>query len=278
MATFELFRYQLLPTSQEPQQDLFGESLTLERIKKQKNSIFWDVLQQIFPFDSPDLLQKVLLAEGGWLVVKLAPRRKAVIHKPDFRSEFVEDWPHVTLFINNDPEVQVVGVSRNQRAFKDPFSVVRKLDRRITRHLTQRGLTVHFQSMYDQTEFWDLMLKQQGNVQKVRFEMIAPNMANISGILKLDLKRLNQESNAQKTTVELEATAGTALQINESDDLIAGCVEYSANGGGDIKVKLRNVKKEIRTSTSIRTFEADEVVFENTTPEFLDHFWKGVLK
>lgn len=198
MATFELFRYQLLPASQEPQQDLFGESLTLERIKEQKNVLFWEVLQQLFPFDSPDLLQKVLLAEGGWLVVKLAPRRKAAIHKPNFRSEFVEDWPYVTLFINNDPEVQVVGVSRNQRAFKDPFSVVRKLERRITRHLTQRGLTVHFQSMYDQMEFWGLMREQRGNVQKVRFEMIAPNMANISGVLKLDLRRLNQEAKPRR--------------------------------------------------------------------------------
>lgn len=278
MATFELFRYQLLPASQEQQQDLFGEHVTLEQLKERKNDIFWEVLRHVIPFESAELLQKVVMSEEHWFVVMLAPKRKAIINKPDFRSELVEDWPHVTLFVNNDPEVQVVGVSRNQRAFKDPFSVVRKLERRITRPLAHRGLTVHFQSIYDQTEFWALMREQQGRVEKVRFEMIAPNMANISSVLKVDLKRLNQEANAQKTTIELEAAAGTALQIDESDALVASCVDYSANGGGDIKVKLKNVKKVIRTSTSVRTFEAEEVVFENTTPEALDLFWEGVLK
>ncbi|CAN1572773.1 hypothetical protein MCEMAEM4_03403 [Burkholderiaceae bacterium] len=278
MATFELFRYQLLPASQEHQQDLFGESLTLDQIKEKKNEIFWELLQEGALFNSEKLLQKTLFSEGYWFSIKLAPKRKTVINKPDFRSESVENWPHITVFINNDPAVQIIGVSRNQRAFKDSISVVRTLEKRIGKPLKDRGLTVQFQSIYEQTEFWQLMQQQRGRVERVRFEMISPNMANISGVLKVDLRRLNQESNSQKTTLELEAVAGSALQIDQSDGLISSCVDYSANGGGDIKVKIKGFKKIIRTSTSVRTIEADEIIFEDTNCESLDLLLKGVLK
>jgi len=280
MAAFELFRFQLLPASQERQQELFGETLSLEELKERKNELFARVLAQDSRTSrSPDLLQKVLV-EGHpeWMVMKIAPRRKAILNKPDFRTEQVEDWPYVTLFLNNDPEVQVIGVSRNQRAFKNTYSVVRALERRLEKPLRSVGLTVQFSSIYDRAEFWSIIENYTGRVEKVRFEMVAPNMANISRVLKVDLKRLNQEANAQRTTLELEAVGGTSLEIDKADELVSGCVDYSAEGGGDIKVKIKGMRKIIRTSTSVRVLELDEAIFENTTPDELDLLLKGVLK
>jgi hypothetical protein len=278
MATFELYRYQLLPASRAPQQDLFGASLSLDELVARKNDILRDVLIAVYPVPDPDLAQKVVLGEHDWFVLKLAPRRKAKLNKPDFRIENVEDWPHVVMFVNNDPEVQVIGVSRNQRAFSNPFSVVRGLEKLIAKHLLKRGLTIQFHSIYDQSEFWSFVAAHQGKVEKVRFEMISPNMANISRVLQVDLKRLNKEANAQKTTLELESVPGTALEISEQDSMIASCVQYSADGGGDIKVKVKGFKKTISTSHSVRVIEIDEMVFENSTPDQLELILKGALK
>lgn len=278
MAVFELYRYQLLPASQAQQQDLFGESLSLADLVARKNALMRDVLNAVYPVEDPDLVQKVVLRDDSWFVLKLAPRRKAKLNKPDFRIENVEDWPHVVMFVNNDPDVQVIGVSRNQRAFSNPFSVVRGLEKLVSKHLLNRGLTIQFHSIYDQSEFWSLMASNRGKVEKVRFEMIAPNMANISRVLQVDIKRLNKEANAQKTTLELEAVAGTALEISEEDSMIASCVQYSADGGGDIKVKLKGFKKTISTSNTVRVIEIDEMEFENSTPDQLELILKGALK
>lgn len=68
-------------------------------------------------------------------------------------------------------------------------------------------------------------------------------MANISRVLKVDLRQLNRDSNCQKTDLQLEALPGAALEITKMDDLIEGCVEYASMGGGDIAIKSQGLEE-----------------------------------
>jgi hypothetical protein len=52
---------------------------------------------------------------------------------------------------------------------------------------------------------------------------------------------------------------GSALAVETSNPLINGCVDYASKGGGDIAIKLQGLRKEVRTSTSVKTIEIENL-------------------
>lgn len=274
MQFFELYRYQLLPTSQH-QQDLFNEPLTADQIRERKNDFFDQVLDRLpqFRHRGFEIKHKVLLHEAEWFIFKIGAHKSVDRDTEEFRRERIESWPNVTVVIHNAPDTQVIAISRNQRAFASTTTVAKIIERTLTPLLRSFGLTIQIKEQFEKNNFWSVVRQYEGRVSRVRFEMIAPNMANISRTLRIDLKQLNRDSNCQKANLELEALPGAALEISEQNELIDGCVEYSSQGGGDIAIKIRGYKKEVRTSTAIKSVEIDEMVLQSPSSDLL-----GIMK
>lgn len=270
MQTFELYRYQLLPASQQ-QQDLFRKTLTADEIRAKKNEFFDLVLDELPPFRHRglEIKHKVVLHNGEWCIFKIGAHKSVDRDTEDFRKERIESWPNVTVIVHNSPDTQIIAISRNQKAFSSTASVAKIFERSLTPALRSFGLTIQVKEQFEKNNFWSLVQQNRGKVTRVRFEMVAPNMANISRSLKVDLRQLNRESNCQKANLELEALPGAALEIKENNDLIGGCVEYSSLGGGDIAIKIRGIKKEIRTSTTVKTVEIDELFIQAPNNDLL---------
>lgn len=277
MSSFELFRYQLLPASQH-QQELFSVPLTAEQIRKKKNEFFSSALAELpqLRHRGLEIKHKALYHEQEWFIFKVGAHKSVDRDTEEFRKEKVESWPNVTVLINNDPSIQVIAISRNPRAFSSTGIVAKMFERTLTSQLRSYGLTIQVREQFESANFWSVVSKNEGNVLRVRFEMVAPNMANISRALKIDLKQLNRETNSQQTNVELEAPPGGALEVSRKNELIDGCVEYSSLGGGDIAIKVRGIRKEIRTSTSVKSVEIDELVLHAPEADFLAVV-KGIL-
>lgn len=274
MQTFELFRYQLLPISQH-QQELFSNHLSADEIRARKNEFFDRVLSELpqFRHRGLEIKHKVEYHAAEWFVFKLGAHKSVDRDTEEFRKERIESWPNVTVVVHNDPDTQVISISRNQRAFSSTSSVAKLFERTLTPPLRAYGLTIQIREQFEKNNFWSVVKAHKGKVNRVRFEMIAPNMANISRVLKVDLRQLNRDSNCQKTNLELEALPGAALEITEKNDLIDGCVEYASLGGGDIAIKIRGLKKEIRTSTTVKSVEIDELFLQVPGSDLL-----GVVK
>jgi hypothetical protein len=147
-------------------------------------------------------------------------------------------------------------------AFSSGHVVANLLQRTLNGALSQYGLTIQIQEQFAKNDFWEIIDKYRGRVKRVKFEMVSPNMANISHVLKVDLKQLNRESNSQRTSIELEAVDGASLELSPDNPLIASCVEYASAGGGDIAIKISGLKTEIRTSTSVSTVAIDSLEME----------------
>jgi hypothetical protein len=260
MQTFELFRYQLLPISQH-QQELFSRQLTADEIRKKKNEFFDVVLSELpqFRHRGLEIRHKVEYHEGDWFIFKLGAHKSVERDTVEFRKERIESWPNVTVLVHNNPDTQVISISKNQHAFSSTSSVAKLFERTLTPALKAYGLTIQIKEQFEKNNFWSVVKQNAGKVSRVRFEMIAPNMANISRVLKVDLRQLNRDSNCQKTNIELEALPGAALEISEKNELINGCVDYASLGGGDIAIKIKGLKKEIRTSTTVKSVEIDEM-------------------
>jgi hypothetical protein len=270
MQTFELYRYQLLPASQQ-QQDLFHQTLTADEIREKKNQFFDSILTKLPPFRHRgyEIKHKVVLKEGELFIFKLNIHKKIDRDTEDFQRERIESWPNVTILVHNNPDTQILAISRNIKAFSSTGSVAKIFEHSLTPALRPFGLTIQVREQFEKNNFWSIISEYVGRITRVRFEMIAPNMSNISRTLKVDLRQLNRDSNCQKANLELEALPGTALEFKKTNELIDGCVEYSALGGGDIAIKIKGIKKEVRTSTTVKSIEIDEISFQASSPNFL---------
>lgn len=260
MSTFELYRYQLLPASQQ-QQDLFHAILSADQIRERKNEFLDAVLGEHLHFRHRglEIKHKVELHDGPWFMFKIGAHKSVDRETADFKRERIESWPNITVIVHNDSDTQIIAISKNIKAFSSTKIVAKIFEHALASALRSYGLTVQVREQFEKHNFWSIINNNFGKIARVKFEMVAPNMANISRTLKIDFKQLNRESNCQKVSLELEALPGAALEIKPDNELVDGCVEYASLGGGDIAIKIRGIKKEIRTSTTVKSVEVDEI-------------------
>lgn len=93
-------------------------------------------------------------------------------------------------------------------------------------------------------------------------------------MLELDLAQLSADTNSHRTDLKLNSSEGSTLEINQENSLVNSLVEYSSQGGGDIVVKIKGLKKTIRTSKSVREISFDELSIQNPTTETLDRLFE----
>lgn len=101
-------------------------------------------------------------------------------------------------------------------------------------------------------------------------------MANLSKALTIDLAALNETTNTKETKIELNSADGSHLNLDRNNPLINGLVDYAAGGGGNIKLRIKGLKRTIHTSTSIQEESIDELKVEGSAKEIADAF-KAIL-
>lgn len=270
---FDLYRYQLLPITQNIQPDLYREILTKEELKRKKNILFHEVISKLPNMVSNSgnsLQQKIVLNTESWFAFKLGTQKTIEIENENFNRELVDNWPHVTVIIDNRSDRQLIAISKNSRAFSSTRVVAKIIKESLKNHLANLQLSMHIEAIFEEKCFWKLINKNRGKVTSIKFELISPNMANISKSLKVNLKQINIDTNSHKTCLELNADDNASLEIQEDNEVIDGLVEYASKGGGDIVLKVNGIKRSIRTKQSIKTIEIDELTVESLNAESLE--------
>ena len=112
------------------------------------------------------------------------------------------------------------------------------------------------------------------NFNKV--DIIKPNITNISKSLKEGVKSLSDSTNSLRTRIELNAPEDQVLEgINSENDQIKALSDYSVNGGGDVSLRVKGIKKRVKTSKSVRSFEADSLHLEGQ-PDVVAELFKKI--
>lgn len=269
--TFDLYRFQLLPISRNIHDDLYIENLSIDKLKEEKNRIFADVLEKLISINHRnfDIIQKKIPIGGDWIAFKIGAKKHVEISTTDLEKSTIDSWPHITVIINNDPQIQTIAISRNIKAFSSTRAVTKLLQRNLEHGLRTRQLTLHIEPRFDKRDFWDVVNRHTDEISSVKFELISPNMSNISKSLTIDLKAINEETNSHRTNVELNADKGASLELNEFNPMVAGLVEYASQGGGNISVKVNGIRQKIQTNTEIKTLEIDEFTVDNLSQDAL---------
>lgn len=270
--SFDLFRFQLLPITQNVQTDAFNKINTLEDLKENKNKIFKEVISSVefFNHKGYDVHHKVLIDSEDWYVFKIGSKKTVERESPEFIIEKIESWPSVIVIINNNPDIQTIAISSNTKAFSSPRVVSNIIENTIQKNIKNKQISLHINAITDRNDFWNFVKKYEGKITMVRFELISPNMSNISKSLKVDLKQINKDTNSHVMNLELNSVPDSSLEIKTDNEMIDGIVDYSAEGGGDITLKIKGLKKTIHTQKTTRTIELEELETENLSIDILN--------
>jgi hypothetical protein len=260
---YDVFRYQLIPKTTK-QLELFGEQISIDELKARKNEYFHQSLLNIRNFISARgniLLHKIYLDQNDITVFKIGPEKTVTIQDREFEQMTIETVEDVRVIVDNKPDIQKIAISQNYNAFETSFVVANILETNLNKVLDEYGIEISINPILKKEDFWKLIHRYEHKITSLRFEIIKPNISNISGSLGEQFKDLINATNSLKTTVELKAPQGRVLEnIDEDNKPLMEIADYAAKGGAsDIKIKIKNVNKVIRTNSTIEKVQISDV-------------------
>ena len=260
---FDVFRFQIVPISSTNQMVLFSEFTNIEDLKANKNLYFSQVLNGINSYynkQSEALPYKSVHSEGDLIVFRLAAKKGRIIQDSNFTQKEVEDFPDVLVIINNNPQIQKIAISRNIQAFSNSNVVLHILESKYKDLLRAYNLQIYIKPIFKTYEFWQIANQYEGRVQGLEFELIKPNMSNISGSLRESFKSIIDITNSHITKLEMKASKESSLEnINSENEDLKGMVDYASEGGGEISIKVKGVKRKIKTKKSSTQISIDSI-------------------
>ncbi len=276
---FEVYRYQLV-VNKAIQLTLDNQFQTPEAIRENKNKTFQEILTNTnfrFTSNKTETTSKLMYSKGDISIFKLGARRSLKVAKKDFTEDTIDNYPNLLIAINNHPDVQKIAIQENPAAFQKTHAITTIIEESIESKIKKQSLAFYLEPLYNKQEFWNLVNRFKGKVKQVSFELISPNLANISKNLKLNLKEIYEDTNTHKTTLELNSDKDSHLEINEGSKFINSLVDYSADGGGNIAVKVAGYSKKFHTAQSITEFSIDENLLKGNNWDELNDLLKEIL-
>lgn len=250
---FRAYRYQLLPLDRNETKDLYHDHSS-EEIVARKNQFFAKALRNL-PKVSHKRVDVNIAIEGvgeELFRIQLAPSRPLTRETHDSRREKVENWPHIDAYILNKPDDQFLIIQDRASAFANTDTVANIILRGTRGALDKIGLNLQVEPLFNEAYFWGLVDQYRNRITWVEFEFITPNMANISKTLASTLKSLGKETNAVREQLTLRSDPSSSLDISKKNETIQGLVEYTSQGAGDIKLKIKGIRKRFQTSNDRR--------------------------
>ncbi len=277
--SFHIYRYQILPFSQQIPLFLDCGVKSIDELKEKKNEFFSQAIQEIINliYERAELIHKIILNEEDIIIFKIGVNRKFNRDKPDFTVEEIDNWPNLHIIINNKANIQKIAIQFNRKAFGSTNTVANLLEQNIDAVLKKYYLKIHIKPIFTKQFFWDIVDKHPTGITQTCFDMVSPNMSNISHSLNLDLQQLNATTNTQETKLELNSDQSSNLNFDRDDIFINSLVDYASEGGGNISLKIKGYKRKFHTSNSIDEYEIDELEIKNATSKELGEIFKGIL-
>jgi len=276
---FYIFRYHLNPLESNSQQlELFdGSKLSKKEIKENKNQFFEKIILDKLKEGTPSNPMELYDRNDNYFLLKIANPKKTTIVK-NFKQSVYEHEPYVYVIINNDKSTQKIAIGENAESFYSVDATKNVLSKVLNRELKNYGLNIEIEKLFDVKDFWTYVQNHQNTIKKIEFEFIKPNLANISKVIPNAFKKLQEKTNAHKAKVSIEAPAhGFLEKINKSNKEINGMVEYSSEGGGNIKLKAKGLRKQLNTQEKPVILQIRELDLEGA-PDQLIKVYKEIVE
>lgn len=279
LINFQIYRYHLLPIDKSIKQlEAFPKkTYTYEQLKKNKNKFFAEILDKLVDNKANSHPLKLEHSEKNYYLFKIAQKKNTTITQ-NFKNKNIPNEPYCYVIFNNDGNVQKIAISENVDAFSKPETVKNILKKLFKRDLENYGLNIEIEQMFNSINFWEYVKKYDDQIQLIDFKFIKPNLANISKSLPADFKDFADNVNSHESHIVIKAPEKGILEnISPKNLTVNGLVEYSANGAGSIKLKVKSIRKQLNTKEKPLTLEVRELDIEGT-PEQVIKLYKSIVE
>lgn len=266
---FELYRYQLLPIDRYLQGDLWSDITSIEELLFRKNEIFSAALLEVNQFYSSrsETATKRIFAKDDFFLFRIASNRSLHRETKEFKEEYIDNWPSLLVAIWNHPEVQIVAVQRRTTAFANTESVVKLILETLRLSLAHSHLRAIHEPIVERRVFWEMIEKYEGKIQKLEFEFITPNMANISKSLPENLKDFAKATNSVRNRLDIESDSESSLHIHRDNSTVSSLSDYTSDGGGNVAIKVNGLSKKINTSKTVKHIEISDIELQGSNED-----------
>ncbi|MHB1384087.1 MAG: hypothetical protein ACYCYC_07130 [Bellilinea sp.] len=279
-AKFNIFRYQILPTSRVLQLSWINSFTSIDDLVQQKNVLFLNALLEpdTFTYSRADLVHKIEYQDDELIIIRVGVNRKINRSNKDFTKEKIDNWPDLFIIVNNNPEVQKIAIQIKYETFYRTETIIKMLETNINHFLSKYQLKAIFNPLFEKSAFWEIVNKYPMQIIEVCFQMVSPNLSTISKDLKFDLKALKEQTNTQKTTLLIKSYPETSLSLSPDNEFIDSIVNYSSEGGGNAKLKVRGIKRRFNTNDNIVEEEIGDIDFETNDPDMFRMIARKLFK
>lgn len=269
--TFELYRYQLLPIDRYLQGDLLTGVSSIEDLIARKNEFFAEAIRGTSNFSGKrhETVTKKLYDKDDFFLLKIATNRSIHRETKEFKDELIDNWPSLYIGVWNHPDIQMIMVQKRTAAFANSETAVKMLISAISKQLSRHHLRTIEEPLFEKQKFWAIIDKYKGKIKSVEFEIVTPNMANISGTLPEDLKEFAKGTNTARSMLKISSDPEAPLHLEEENQTLQGLVEYTSKGGGNISLKIDGIKKKYHTSNTVKEVHIGETEIQGTAEELV---------
>ena len=276
--SFELFRYQLLPIDRFLQGNLLTGVGSIEELVSRKNYFFYEAVCSTKNFSDKrnETNTKKLYEDEEFFLLRVAHNRSIHRETKDFKDEIIDNWPSILIAIWNHPDKQLIAVQKRSTAFKTCESAVNMILNALSSQLATNHLRAINEPLFERQKFWSLLQEYEGKIKSVEFEIVTPNMANISGALPDDLKEFARNTNSTRNKLKIESDPDAPLHLDEENCTLKGLVNYSSDGGGNISLKIDGISKKYNTSKTVKEIHLEYTEMQGD-PESIAKVMKELL-
>jgi hypothetical protein len=246
---------------------------TVEELIARKNEFFSEAISEAisrtgaFSDQKHETITKKLLAQGHFFLLRIAHNKSIHLETKEFRNETIDHWPSILVAIWNEPDKQLIAVQKRTTAFSSCEVVVKMILGKLSNYLVQHHLRAIYEPLFEKKQFWSILDQYKGKVKFVEFEIVTPNMANISGTLPEELKEFAKQTNSIKNKIKIESDPEASLHLEKENSTLRGLVNYSSEGGGNISLKIEGIKKIYHTSKTVKEVTLGETQVQGNAEE-----------
>lgn len=264
MSKYKLYRYQFSPI-QSKTQSLFpvnNGKMTDEELMQKKQTLFASLFNEDveLKFKKGNKLynHKMLFNQGGFFVFKIA-NDKSVNLEENFTKCKHEYAPSCNEIIDNRQNVQFIAVEEKKNVFTSTDVVSSILQNTFSKYLQPYRLTIDVRRVYDETDFWTIVAGNPNSIVKVRFRFAYPNLPALNKNVKEAIAEVAKSTASGNSELTLEAQKGASLNISKNDVHISSLVKISADGGEEIKIKIKKMTAWQKVGDSSKSIEIENL-------------------
>ena len=255
--------------------DLFEPTLQIrDEIMSHKLEYFEDALSSAKYHHNNRFYENTIQVHRNQVMVMRLANRKPFVREKAFQLMRDEDEPSCGVVIDYRSNHQIIAIEDSRRAFENTDTVRNILEKSFNDILKKQRLNVTIKRQNSAVEFWDYVRQYSGRITEVHFSYQYPNLGRASEKMKELLGDTSKVVNSTESEIVFK---GTSLELDENNEDLQDYAKDSEKSGIPISMKIKGMKKIVKTGKKPMEFELEELDFQGDPLAFsklidtLDH-------